>query len=266
MKPEHLHSARDFIDNLAASGRSSFSKEEAQRALGGSQAATAMALGRLRERQLIASPARGFYVIVPPEYRALGCRPAEQFVPALMAHVEMPYYAGLLTAAGYYGSTHQQPMEFQVFVRKVRRPIVCGRVRVVFLLRQGLNNVPVQQRNTPQGYVTVSTPEATALDLIGYQNRAGGLSNVATVLSALADRLDSRKLAEAAAFAPVPWAQRLGYILDHVGATATTEHLKHFVRRHAHAPVALLPAKPYTKTSRVAEWRVYVNMALEVDA
>jgi len=41
-------------------------------------------LSRLAAKGAIASPAREFYLIVPPEYRGLGCLPAEQFVPALM--------------------------------------------------------------------------------------------------------------------------------------------------------------------------------------
>lgn len=47
---------------------------------------------------------RRFYVIVPSEYRSLSCLPADQFIPALMKHLGLAYYAGLLTAAQYYGS------------------------------------------------------------------------------------------------------------------------------------------------------------------
>ena len=41
-----------------------------------------------------------------------------------------------------------------------------------------------------------------------------GLSQIATVLSELAEKIDPAKLAVTAAAAPVPWAQRLGYLLD----------------------------------------------------
>jgi len=41
---------------------------------------------------------------------------------------------------------------------------------------------------------------------------------VATVLSELAERLDPKKLVKAAETAPLPWAQRLGYLLERVGA------------------------------------------------
>ncbi len=66
---------------LASRGRYQFGSEEARKALGVSEAAAKLALNRLARRGLIASPARGFYVIVLPEYHRLGCLPAEQFIP-----------------------------------------------------------------------------------------------------------------------------------------------------------------------------------------
>jgi predicted transcriptional regulator of viral defense system len=163
---------------------------------------------------------------VPPEYRSLGCLPADQFIPALMKSLDLPYYAGLLSAAQYHGAAHQRPQEFQVFLAKNRRLILCGAVRVAFLARKRLADVPVQSFNTPRGTLLVSSPEATALDLVGYTHHAGGLSQVATVLSELAERIDPDKLAATARAAPVAWAQRLGYVLEHLGFAAKTPALK----------------------------------------
>jgi hypothetical protein len=89
--------------------------------------------------------------------------------------------------------------------------------------------VPVQSLNTPRGTLLVSTPEATALDLVGYPHQAGGLNQVATVLSELAERIDPIKLAAAAAAAPVPWAQRLGYLFERVEASEKAAPLKEYV-------------------------------------
>jgi len=50
--------------------------------------------------------------------------------------------------------------------------------------------VPTQEFNTPRGTVTVSTPDATAFDLIGYEARIGGLDAVATILAELAEKLE----------------------------------------------------------------------------
>ena len=125
--------ARNVIANLAARGRHRFTSSELRSALGVSEAAARQALSRLAAKGEIASPARGFYVIVPPEYRRLGCLPADQFVPALMEHRNIPYYAGLLSAAQYHGAAHHRPQEFQVVVEKSRPAILCGAVRVAFV-------------------------------------------------------------------------------------------------------------------------------------
>ena len=137
-----------------------------QSALGISAAAAKLALNRLAKQRVIASPVRGFYVIMPPDYRSLGCLPADQFIPALMKGLDLPYYAGLLSAAQFHGAARQRPEEFQVFLGKNRRSIQCGAVRVAFLARKRLAEVPVQNFDTPRGTILVSSPEATALDLV----------------------------------------------------------------------------------------------------
>jgi hypothetical protein len=94
-----------------------------------------------------------------------------------------------------------------VFLERNRRALECGKVRITFLVRKRLPDVPTQNLNTPRGALLVSTPEATALDLVGYHEHAGGLDQAATVLSELAEKIDAGKLATAAANAPVPRAR-----------------------------------------------------------
>ena len=110
--------ARDVIADLAANGRYHFTSSELRSALRVSEAAARQALSRLAAKGEIASPARGFYVIVPPEYRRLGCLPADQFIPALMEQRNIRYYVGLLSAAQYHGAAHHRPQEFQVVVER----------------------------------------------------------------------------------------------------------------------------------------------------
>jgi predicted transcriptional regulator of viral defense system len=257
--------ARQYVETLASTGHYHFDSVEAQSALGVSVAAAKLALNRLAKQNFIASPARGFYVVVPPEYRGLGSPPADQFIPALMKRRGLPYYVGLLSAAQYHGAAHQRPQEFQVFLDRTRRPIVCGMVRVAFIVRKHLRDVPVQSFNTPRGTVLVSTPEATALDLVGYQRRAGGLGQVATVLCELAERINSGRLAAAAAAAPVAWAQRLGYLLEHVGASEKAVALGAYVRTHANESTALVPGEPHEHAPRHDDWKLYINSDVEAE-
>jgi predicted transcriptional regulator of viral defense system len=233
--------------------------------LGVSVDATRLALHRLARQGLIASPARGFYVVVPPEYRSLGCLPADQFIPALMKRLDMPYYAGLLTAAQYHGAAPQRPQQFQVFLTRTRRPIACGKVRVAFMVRKRVRDVPVQTFNTPRGTVMVSTPEATAVDLVGYQHRAGGLAAVATVLAELAEQIDAEKFPVAAATAPVAWVQRLGYLLEHVGAGEKATNLRAYVRTHARESTRLQPNAPHRKGRWHEDWKLHINANVKAD-
>ena len=257
--------ARDYIAGLAASGRYHFPSAEARSALGVSAVAAKLALNRLAKKAAIASPARGFYVIVPPEYRSIGCLPADQFIPALMKRRGLSYYAGLLSAAQYHGAAHYRPQEFQVMVSKNRWPIECGAVRVVFVARKRLNNVLVQDFNTPRGPIHVSTPEATAVDLVGYPRHVGGLDQVATILSELAEKIDPEKLVRAARTAPITWAQRLGFLLVRIGAGEKTRSLESYVRSHARESTLLLSSAPRGHAKRDSNWKLYVNARVQAD-
>lgn len=253
MKPERPRpKARQYIEDLAAAGRYHFVAKEAHKALGLSAGAVKVTLSRLAKRGVIASPARGFYVIVSARIPLSRVPSRGPVYPCADETLSLPYYAGLLTAAQYHGAAHQRPQQFQVFLEKRRLSIACGRVRVAFLIRKRLREVSVQSLNTPRGTLLVSTPEATALDLVGYQHQAGGLNHVATVLSELAEKIDPAKLTAAAAAAPVPWAQRLGYLLERVGATEKAAPLKDYVRARAResAPLLAQPRKPKAPNPR----------------
>jgi predicted transcriptional regulator of viral defense system len=257
--------ARDLIEYLASIGRYSFVSEEAREALNVSPEASKLALNRLAKQGQIASPARGFYVIIPPEYRSLACLPADQFIPDLMAHKKLTYYAGLLTAAQYYGAAHQRPQEFQVFVQKNRNPIHCGKVRVKFIARKNIDRVLVRKFNTSRGELRVSTPEVTAIDLAGHPGQVGGLDQVATILSELADQLDASVLAEAAATVPITWVQRLGYILELVESEDAAEDIKKYVHEHAREYTMLIPGQRDFDGQRLRDWKLIVNAELEPD-
>lgn len=256
----------EFVQSLAESGRSHFTTDEAQRALARSLPAVRGGLRRLVERGHLATPAQGFYVIVPPEYRRLGCLPAEQFIPQLMAVAGISYYAGLLSAAQYHGAAHHRPQQFQVMLARARRPIHCGSVAVKFVVRANLEQVPKMKVNTPRGFLEVSTVEATAVDLVGYPEHVGGLDGAATVLSELAEQIDSSRLVAAAAIAPLPWAQRLGYLLELLGFEERVDRLAEFVRERVSEDAALATGMPVTGDARSTRWRLRLNAEIEADA
>ncbi len=261
-----MKSAADYIVGLASRGRHHFTTGEAQAALGRSLPAVRAALRRLKRRGEIASPLRSFHVIVPPEYRRLGCLPSEQFIPQLMEHLGEPYYVALLSAAEIHGAAHHRPQSFQVMLAKNRRPIVCGKVRAQFVARHDLARTPAVELNTPRGRMRVSSREATALELVGYADQCGGLDNVASVLLDLGEELDASKLAEAARLCPVAWVQRLGYLLDMLEKAELASALVEHVREHAAIIAPLVRSRPTAQAPRNARWKLALNVSVEPDA
>ncbi len=145
----------------------------------------------------------------------------------------------------------------------VCRPIVCGTVRVAFIARKRLKDVPTRSFNTPRGTVNVSTPEATAIDLAGYPGHAGGLDQAATVIAELAEDLDAALLVKAAETAPVPWAQRLGYLLELGEAGSKTRELRRFVEAHARDYALLSPGVGKPAAERDKSWKLVINTDVE---
>lgn len=256
-----------FVDDLASKGKYCFSVKDAVELSNSSDVAVRAALRRLREKGEIAMPFKGFYVIVPPEYRSMGCLPAEQFIPALMDHLKEFYYAGILSAAQYHGAAHHRPQVFQVVVAKTRRGIGCGRVRVKFIYRKKAKEIPTEDRNTPRGLLRISSPESTAFDLIGYPDHAGGLDNIATILMDLEEKLDPNKLAEVAIHSPISWAQRLGYIMDLVGVGEKAYFLRSYVYNKGLnlVPTPLARSKTHKGVRKDQRWQVLINTKVEAE-
>jgi predicted transcriptional regulator of viral defense system len=254
-----------FISGLMAVGRYSFTTEEAIGVFGVSAVAARAALRRLRQKDELAMPYKGFYVIVPPEFRNIGCLPASHFIPDLMNHLKETYYTGLLSAAEYSGAAHQRPQVFQVVVSQNKPEMICGKVRVQFIARKNVAKIPTHDFKTPRGYLKVSTPAATAFDLVGYAHHAAGLDHVATVLSELAEQLNGETLRQVADFSPIAWAQRLGYLLDVVGAQDKTEELAEYIAQKKPVTVPLVRSQSFRGFSSLKRWRIWVNAKVEAE-
>ncbi|MEI8032989.1 MAG: type IV toxin-antitoxin system AbiEi family antitoxin [Chlorobiaceae bacterium] len=254
-----------YIEGLQAKGSFCFSGAKASSALGLSAIATREALRRLRHKGAVAMPYRGFYVIIPPEYRKMACLPANQFIPALMEYLKEPYYAGILSAGEYYGAAHQRPQAFQVILEHIRPGIICGEVRVDFIQRNNATLMPTRDFKTPRGYLKVSTPEVTAFDVTGYPHHAGGLDNAVTVLVELAESLDAAKLVAIAGLSPITWTQRLGYLLELIGQDALAEGLAAYVSERKPVPALLCPSQPHQGVRQVSRWRLLANQTISPD-
>jgi predicted transcriptional regulator of viral defense system len=262
-RPAHLGT---FVDRLQAGGRYTFDRAEAGKALGISDTALESSLRRLVAKDRIARVRRGFYVVVPLEHSAAGAPPASWFIDDLMRrHLKAPYYVGLLSAAALHGAAHQAPQQFQVLSTKPFRPALVGRAKLRFFTKRNLENTAVTEMNTPTGHMRVSSPEATAFDLVRYAHGAGGLNNVATVLAELAERIEPTRLTEAATReAEVSNIQRLGFLLEKVGQKQLAAVLESSLKKRAPGLTRLRPDRP-AKGSRARRWNLVINEQIEAD-
>ena len=249
----------EYVDRLQGSGRYTFNEGEVARSCGGSGIARQAALRRLKTKGRVVSPRRGFFLIVPIEYRSAGSPPPSWFIEDLMAYLEQPYYVGLLSAAEIHGAAHQRPQVFQIITDMPTRPLRVGRIRIEFHRNRNIREVPIQRMKTETGSMRVSTPETTALDLVRYAEASGFLDNVATVLIELAERINPDRLAKTAALGQHPDAQRLGYLLDRIGLKNVAGPLARLVASWRRHPVLLSPGKRARGFQHDPRWYVVPN-------
>lgn len=223
-------------------------------------------LSRLRERGLIESPRKGFYVIVPPEYRAAACIPANWFIDDLMKFINEQYYIGLLSAAELFGAAHHRPQELLVISERAHRPLECGRVRVRFVSKRYIQDTPTTSHKVRTGYMRISTPEATALDLVRYSFELGGLDSVAVVIAELSETIKPRELVKAAEFFELSVVQRLGSILDKIERGSLSDQLSKWLMQKRPRLVVLSTERPADQSQINERWRLKVNDDIGVEA
>ena len=184
---------------------------------GRSGSAVRSLLQRLLDRRRIVSPARGFYVVVPAEYRSWGVVPATWFIDPMMRHLGREYYVGLLSAAEVHGAAHQRPQVFQVVADRPVRDRDIERVQLRMYTKRSVNPSGVQRVNTHTETMAVSNPELTVIDMAGQLEHVGGPDALATVVHELAGdaMLDRDRFVDVALHEPRASVRRAGWIIEH---------------------------------------------------
>lgn len=263
---------QNYIKSIRSSGHYAFTTEKALADLRISKNALNCGTYKLKKKGDIVSPAKNLYVIVPPEYQPMGCLPAEELIPILMKHWDLPYYVCILSAAQQHGASHQKPQIFQVMTNKQIKPIICGKVRIEFIYKKSLDEKLVQKKVVKTGYLNISPPELTAMDLFIYAHQAGGINNIATILSELIESINIEKLMELIEKSTErAWVQRLGYVLEHIDSM-TPDHqskiinaIDHYLKKQQLNPVALAPELPIRGATRNSRWLIIENTTIESD-
>jgi predicted transcriptional regulator of viral defense system len=255
-----------WVDSRQAQGLYFYTREEALKAIAFSEDAFKQAAARLVRKGRIVRVHGGFFVIVPLEYAATGVVPPEWSVADLMEYIGQPFYVGLLSAAILHGAAHQQPQQFQVVTTRSVREIRIKSQSIRFFVKTGFEKTPRTQFKVQTGYIPVSTPEATALDLLRYSRSIGGLDRVYTVLQELGEKVDPSKLLVAAkADGNLTYAQRAGWLLEKAGFSKAVEKLANWLVNKHPVPVKLDPGMNTKEAPRDNRWGIVVNATVEGD-
>ncbi len=228
------------------------------------------ALYRAQEKGVIMSPWQNFYVAIPMEYRLKGEVPPSFYIDHLMRFLGREYYVSLLSAATLNGAGHQRAMLFQVTVQgKQIRSAVKNGTLLDFNLKKEIPSLYINKVKVQTGYMNVSCPELTALDLVSQEEKVGGLSRVAEVLIELAERMkwDESKLALFDYF-NAPVVQRLGYLLDLIEESELANGLMQLAKQTGKIvrKVRLKQSKPETEDMEIdKKWKIIINQKIETD-
>jgi predicted transcriptional regulator of viral defense system len=252
----------DLPDALLGKGRYWATTAELEHLTGQRDAVLRSSLARLNREGRLFSPARGFYVVVPAEYRSWRVVPAEWFIDAMMGHLRRAYYVGFLNAAALHGASHQAAQTFRVVTTRPLKDRDIERVRLRFTTSGHIIDMPTEQRAVQTGYITVATSETTVVDLAWQPNLGGGISNVATILKEIGN-LDTDILARIAPLRNRTTVRRLGWLIERFRPDLDTHWLRVVARPQDGEPALLVPGRRGGVLDR--GWGLRINATVEPD-
>ncbi|MBN1308098.1 MAG: type IV toxin-antitoxin system AbiEi family antitoxin [Chitinispirillaceae bacterium] len=258
----------DYIESLQSQGKYTFTSDDIHGALERNDSAIKASLFRLVKKGRVAVVRKGFYVIIPLEYRIRGILPPILFTDDLMRYLGRTYYAGLLSAAALHGAAHQQPQDFFVITGlPPLRTVKAGGTKIRFFVRRNLYDSGIEEKRTDTGVIKVSSPELTAIDVVMFAKRIGGLNRAAEVLNEMADSISPPALADCARKACTQSIlQRLGFLFENViEHKVLAEALYDVLRERLFFPVYLAAAGKDSYCGTPNRWKVRVNALVEIE-
>ncbi len=262
-------SAEDWVNHLLAKGKFAFALHQFRADFPEqSDIAHKFALKRLVDKEQIISIHKGYYLIIPPQYRSKGILPPALFLNAFMQELDRPYYLALLSAASLHGAGHQQPQEFFVVTGfPVMRPMKKKGLKLNYISKKEIPAALLDTRKTEARYLKISNPALTATDLIQYAKRVGGINRVATVLAELADSIQTSSFDNhLLQHVPVTALQRLGYLLDKVLDNQPLTNALYMALQNHNAPLFRTPLKASAPDKGFVtdeKWKVILNIEIE---
>jgi predicted transcriptional regulator of viral defense system len=256
----------DFLVTIQSKGRYAFSLTEVKNEFNLSDKALNQALYRLKQKKRIAQIRKEFYAILSPEYVKQGMVPPYLFIDDMMLGLGKQYYVGLLSAAALHGAAHQQPMEYFVITKKpALRNIKSKKLKINFFVKKNWRQEDLVKKKTDAGYIYISSPEFTALDLLFYLESIS-LNQTYGILKELVAEIDPKNLSDTAHYYPQTAAiQRLGYLFENeLSEQALADALYKILESRNYFSIPLSITK--NKVGELnARWKVIKNITLEND-
>ena len=252
--------AEAFCEARLALGRVTLALADLVRESGLSAIAAKRQLSRLRGQVVRISPRQPFYLIVSPEHRSMGAPPGNWWLQDYFDWLGRPYYLALQSAASLFGSSPQALQVTQVMTERPVRAIKVGRIQVRFFVKRGIQRTPTQQPAGAFAPLWVSTPEATAYDLIRYATSIGGIERAAETIRPLLPLLRARQLKRVLDVENEPTvAQRLGFVIEASGSKSLARAVRDWLPDKL-IPVTLSPTKGKADNlPLVKRWQVLNN-------
>lgn len=258
----------EWINSRELHGQMTFSVDEISRAfIDKSSKSIKTELARMVSRGRVQSVYRGFYVIVPVQYRLKRIIPPSYYIDELMQYLNKPYYIGLLSAAAMYGAGHQRAMQTQIVTTPPRLNVSGRNALLDWNYRQQIAQELLITKNAEIGVIRYSSPELTAVDLVQFAEHVGGYQRAATVLTELVDTIDMDKMSAVIPYTTIATIQRLGYLLEVVlEEQEKADKLFAILKVQKHwKSIMLNPLKPKREDAASNRWHVNANTEIEID-
>jgi len=211
---------------------------------------------------------KSFYLIIPPRYSRQGKLPIELYINKLFKYIKREYYLGLYSAAKFHGAGHQQiQRDYIIISNPTLLDIRKGALDLRFLTTSNWPKKNVINKKSDAGHFKISDPTLTAIDLIHYQTKLGGLNRMLAILEELIEEITLSDLKDLLTWYPhKSTLQRFGFLLEELQAnenlpTQIKEHLK----QSKFFPVLLSPKSRQKPGAVDNAWKVDVNIKLEND-
>ncbi len=254
----------DYLTEIQSKGRYSVTLYELMTRFNTSNKAILQNIFRLKSKNQLAQVRKGFYVIIPPQYSNRGMLPVTLFIADMMGFLNREYYVGLFSAAALNGAGHQQPMGFQVVTKKPPlRNIKNQKLDLSFFTKNKWERDQIIEKKTETGFISVSSPELTAFDLVHHNKMIGGLNRIIPILEDIIEIINPLAIGKTAKNQKTTDIQRLGYLLEELGAETIAHTLYKKIERKSLKEIPLSLSHKKRKGQINNKWKVVKNTELD---